>query len=317
MEHGERSKPPQPEADITSASIPAAVIIASTESVEVQEIQKFDSEILEAALINGSTYVLSRTGLYRHGKKILSYSQESGYQARRIQKRLCFIEGNSKGPALLEFNPLQGTLQISDIDKVLNEKLETQGFFVANNRVYIANEAGLVEISLLNLGAKPIAAKSIVAQIFHQHTILQGMVVQDVLGKCIITIPHYEGHAKNTEIKQLDRHRILSGKQEKGFAILLSEHQGKLWRTCIVFDKTGSSFELTQEETPSQEEINFTVLDKGICVLAHDDKIEVFANLDKKKLVENSPIQEDHRLQSWQNQVFATNGKQLLKVSLT
>lgn len=316
LEHGERSKPPQPGADTTPAAIPKTTILATTESVEVKSIFKLDAKILEVTVLNGQRYSLTSTGLFCEEKKIHFFTPETGYQARRSRKALCPIKGKNDPPAILTFNPLKNVLKIQDISGKYQEEFETKGFFILNEKAYITNPAGLIEISLLNLGAKPIAGKEVIANIFHQHQVFDGMIIQDILNKCTITIPTGEATAQNHRFPQLDRHRILSGKQEKGFAITLSEFKGKLWQTTIVFNKTLSTFEFSQEEIDHQDEVNFTVLDRGICIHATENQIHVFANLTQKKIIDNSPVEPDQKLLSWQNQVFLINHKELIKISL-
>lgn len=316
LEHGERSKPPQPDTDNTPAAVPKATIIATTESVEVKSIFRLESKLIQVSVINGKRYSLTSTGIFCEEKKIKSITPETGYQARRAIKMLCPIEGKNDSPALLTFNPLTNTLKIQAIFGLLNEECETQGCFVLNKKAYTTSPAGLIAISLLNLGAKPLAAKEIVANIFHQHQVFDGLVIQDILDKCTITIPTQTGPAQSHRIPQLDRHRILSAKQEGGFAIFLSESKGKLWTTTLIFNKTITAFQFSQEETDHQEEINFTVLDRGICIHATRSQIHIFADLNKKKIIENSPVEPDQKLLSWQNQVFLINQKELLKITL-
>lgn len=322
MEHGERSKPPLPDADLTAYTQPKTKLITSTQSVEIKEIIRVDGEIQAVRIIAGTRYIRTKKGLYAEDKLIRKFVPTSGYQARRTKHEICPIDGASATAppeqqcALLEFNPLQNILTVSDLTGRLEETFSTKGFYVANNRIYVTNENHLVEIAIVNLGAKPIAAKSLVAQIFHQHQIFDGIVIQDVIGICIITIAHEAGRANNLKVPALNGHRILSAKQEKGFAMILSEHQGKFYRSTLTFDKSYSSLEISQEETISQEEINFTVLDRGICIATNSDEIELFANLSQKKVVENSPVEPNQKLKSWQNQVFLLNDDQILKISL-
>ncbi len=316
MEHGERSKPPQPDQDITPVAITHPVIVNSTDSVTVTELLTADGDILEAALINGAVWVLTNKTLSKDGKMQSKRVQEAGYQAKRARFSMCHIEGQNQNPALIRFNAIAGGMNVTDTTGKLNENFPTSGFFTAGNRIFITNDAGMVELIPMNLGAKPILAKAVVAQIFHQHTVLDGMVVQDILGRCTVTIPTTPGVAKSFRVPALDGHRILSGKHEKGFAILISESKGQTHRTTLYFDKAFSAFGIVMENEDSNEEPNFCVLDKGICVSARGDEIEIFADPNKKKVVKNSPLIDGQRLKSWQNLVLAVHKDKILQLQM-
>lgn len=315
MEHGERSKPPQPDQDITPVAVTHPVIVNSTASVTVTELLTADDNILEAALINGAVWVLTNKSLSKDGKVQDKRVQEAGYQAKRARFSMCHIEGQNQNPALIRFNAIAGGMIVTDTTGKLNERIPTSGFFVTNNRIFITGDAGMTEMTPINLGAKPLLAKAVVAQIFHQHTVLDGMVVQDILGRCTVTIPTNPGVTGSHRIHGLDGHRILSGKHEKGFAILISEHQGSLQRTTLFFDKVGGCRVLAEVED-SNEEPNFCVLDKGICVSARGDELEIFSEPGKKKVVQNSPIVDGQRLRSWQNLVLAVHKDKILQLQM-
>ena len=316
MEHGERVKPPQPDQDITPVATQHPVIVNSTETITIEELFTADDTIQHADLINGNVWVLTAGSLFKDGKVHTKLVKETGYQARRAKPGLCHIEGNAPAPAILKFNPILEVLSIKDTSFDLSENLPTEGFLTMFGKIYITNEAGLVEISPMKMGAKPIAPKAIISQIFHNHVVLDGLVVQDILGKCSITIPTSPGKARTHRIEQLDGHRILSGKHESGFAIIVSEKAGVFQRTTILFDKTGSTFEILIEDDADGEEPNFCVLDKGICVSARGDELELFANLTNKKVVKNSPVTASQKLRSWQNMVLVTHQDKLLRLHL-
>jgi hypothetical protein len=314
FEHGERSAPPNDPGTVTAQTGPVTPkIIASTERFELKTTRAYPNEILACRSIKGTFYALTKGAVYAEQKEIEPFVPQSGYTGRRNVYDFCLIQNDQ--PAFLTFNPLQGHLHYRALSGKLEGHMETTGFFVSQDRLYTVEAGKLLEHTLLNLGAKPLLATAAVGQIFHQHTVYPGVVVQDVLGTCRLTLPSKAGASVTLHVKELDKTRILDAKAEKGFAILLVENQGRFDRITLVFDQTWH-YTLRKEENVDLHEIDFTVMDKGICVAQNQDTIEIFATNDKVKKVDQSPLLPGQKLFSESNQIFAAHKNEILQISL-
>jgi len=314
FEHGERIAPPSsPDAATDILGPVKTQIIASTEHFEIKTVRTYKSEILALRYINGTCYAWTKDAIQADQKEIKAVSPTSGYTARRTQKDICPAQNDA--PVLINFNTLTNKLTYESLDGKLQGESETTGFFIAQGRLYAVTPKGLIEYSFMNLGAKTIASQQAVAQIFHQHIVVDGMVIQDMLGTCHLAFPTSQGCAANIRVKELDGLRILSAKYQRGFAILLAEKGGTFSRFTLVFDKS-HRYSLREEANAPLQEIEFTVLDKGSCVATNEANIEIFLNNDTVKVVEDSPLTGSQKLLSSGNQVLMTNKNQLLQISV-
>jgi len=315
FEYGERLAPPDSPDVVAEPQGPVTPqIISSTAKFDLSLVRSYDEEILAARYIDGALYVQTRTGVFADQKRLRQYAKATGYSERRLRRDICPARGAA--PVLITFNSLSGTLHYESLDGQLSGQVDTDGFFVANERMYVLAPCGLVEYSFVNLGAKTIVSQAVVSQVFHNHAVFDGIVVQDILSTCRVVFPTAAGIAANIHVKELDGVRVLNGKYERGIAILLIEQGGVFKRVTLVFDKVYQHYTLREQSNVPIQEVVFTVLDKGICVAANEDAVEVFASNDTVKIVDDSPLTGTQKLMSAQNQVFMVHKNQIFKMAM-
>jgi len=299
FEHGERTAPPQPEEAKVALGTPTTVIISSTSKFELIPIRELEHKILSVRVINGITYSYTAKAIYADNLEKKSYSAET-----KSRNQYDFCPTQNSEPTVIQYNRSAKTLNYSAMDGTLSGVLETTGFFVRNERLYAVTNNALIEFYFTNLGAKTIVGQQMVANIFHQHQVFDGIILQDILGTCRAAIPLEVGVCTTPHIKELDGLRIIYARYQDRFAVVIAEQAGKFNRFTLHFSKTTDTYEIRKEEDVNLEEFQMAVLDKGVCVVSNDESIEIFKDTSTTKLVGDSPLTGAQTMYSYKNDIM-------------
>jgi len=313
LEKGERSIPPDPD-QIIPVVFPATQIITSNAKFELTLFRQYGGIIGAIRDIDGSICAYCATGIHIGSKKIASLTPATGYTEKRIQHDFIPVQGDL--PYSLSFNSLTGKLSYINFKGTESAVISTNGYFIANRRLYVVIHGSLVEMTFSNLGAKVVVSKQIVANIIDTHKIFDGMVVQDMLGTCRIAIPYKVGASKTIHVPELDGKRIVDAKYMNGVAIVIAEDKGVYERQTLIFDKSVSTYAIRVESNVVVQDVNFTVLDKGLCVAANGDSIELFYDNSAVKTILESPLTSNQSLYSWGNKIYVVNGDSVYNLSM-
>ncbi len=312
FEHGERIAPPDPDQTVVTAGPVKAQIIASTARFLLQLVKTYDSPIKALRYIGGIPVVYTEKSLYL-GDKIF-FTKPAARPEPKV--RFDFVPASANGlPIFLEFNPTLDTIKWMSLDNSAKGEIRATSFFVGNNRLYAVNGDKLIEHTFMNFGLRTVASQLVVSNVFHSHKTFDGLVFQDILGKCWASIPFAEGKAILKHIPELDKARIISAKYQKYVAVVVSEQSGKVRRSVFCFDKSLQSYTL-REEAGDIEEVQFVSLDKGVTVATNEDEVELFVDNAKVKAVDDSPVTGGRKIYSTGNEIFITNRNELHKLSM-
>jgi hypothetical protein len=123
----------------------------------------------------------------------------------------------------------------------------------------------------------------------------RGFVFQNILGKSYLTIPYKEGLCTNVAVKELDGYRVLDGKSESNICVVIAERKGKYSKFILTFNENFESYNLRIEEDIPYQDINFTVLNNGVCVLTNDNEVQIFKDKNIKS-IPNPPFSTSNKL---------------------
>ena len=314
FEYGERIAPPDPDQVVITTGPVQTKIIASNAKFELTLFRQYGGIIGAIRDIDGSICAYCATGIHIGSKKIASLTPATGYTEKRIQHDFIPVQGDL--PYSLSFNSLTGKLSYINFKGTESAVISTNGYFIANRRLYVVIHGSLVEMTFSNLGAKVVVSKQIVANIIDTHKIFDGMVVQDMLGTCRIAIPYKVGASKTIHVPELDGKRIVDAKYMEGGAIVIAEDKDVYERQTLIFDKSVSTYTIRVESNVVVQDVNFTVLDKGLCVAANGDSIELFYDNSAVKTILESPLTSNQSLYSWGNKIYVVNGDSVYNLSM-
>jgi len=141
---------------------------------------------------------------------------------------------------------------------------------VISNRVYTLYNSTLFSVEVnpkLN-----IVSTSKLADLSSSYKVFSGVIIQSVLGTTYaVLLRGLPGVMENIQIKELSDQRILNAELKENVLVVVTEQLGVLSRYIIKFDTSESYFEkyiLTVQKKVQDSEINFIVLDTGVCILA-------------------------------------------------
>lgn len=319
FEKGERTIPPEPDAIAPIAPV-AAKIIRGNDKFNIEEVRKYKGKVKSLRFIDGICWAITNVSIQADNKEFTYFTEEIGYSAGRIIHDLVPCMGDK--PVWIEWNRLNGKLTYStynNLDKTQIGEITCNGFFVANRCVYTVVNDSLVEISFINSGKKVTPMQQVVANVFHNHQVFDGFIIQNLLGTCRFTIPSESGKCITIRIKELDGARIVDAVYNSGVAIVIAEKNGKYDRYTYVFGKDAlNGLECKHsariENDVELQEVKLVVKDNGVCITTNGDKFEVFADNSKVRLLD-SPLNGSEQLVIFKNDTYVVNGDTLYKIN--
>ena len=299
-----RTVPPELDSFNTMVTPQAHVVIKNDGSFQIQDVVSCPENILSVYEFMGVKYILTKNHIYKDDSKIYDVKRKSS---------ICF--SNSE-PVICELS--DSGIEFLKLNKDLIANSSCRGAMSRNNCIYTVNHnKKLIEHNFLSKGNKIFHKTKIIASVSNLSShIYKGMIFQDLLNNPYITIPYQQGHCVIVSIPELKNYRIIDGKSEKNFVILLAEKLGLYYKFIFVFDKKMSSYSCRIIDDVSIDSINFVVLDNGICVHIHEDKMELFKDNNKIKEISNCPIDSNMKLFQINNKVHFINDNKILSISL-
>lgn len=300
----ERLEPPF--ADSTVIFVPTHdIFIEGTEDFVTEEILSIGEKILSVFNFMGTDYIIGTKHLYKEhatlpndieGHKVL-FCESSD-----MKPIVCKLKNE-----LLTFEDI-GTLQISSI--------KASQMMYRNGAIYSVYDGKLTENTFERIGVKILHKVRVSANVLDLSTkVFDGVVFQDLLGKCYITLPFEKGSCINMPVKELNGYRILEARSEKNICGILAERKGVYYRFILVFDANFTSYAITKTDNVSYAPINLTVMNNGLCIMVVDSEVHIFKDR-QVKVISNPPFDADNRLLNSSGRVMFIDRNKLIGVKM-
>ena len=307
--HNKRSIPPQIDTSMPIIIVPKVIVIKSTQSFEVELVVKLNSKYFDIRNVYdfiGTKYFATKNDIYK-GKNIIKSKLQSF-------DKVLLCETDSMAPITCKLQHNMVTFEDSTEHEI--GKLQTSDILYKTGKIYTMNNGGLYRNSFLTIGNKILHKIETVSNVSDNSKMFEGVVYQDLLGKSYLTIP-LNDRCFNFYIKELDGFRILDMKVERQVGVVMAEKKGKYHRFVIIFNYDKNSYNIRIVNDVQYDDVNFTVMLNGICVLSiENNQVEVFMDNSKMKLISNSPFDSSMKLISFGNDVFFVDGDELYKVRI-
>jgi hypothetical protein len=304
---GARCEPPLPDVSGFIAVL-RPVVVKGTDSFEVSLYRDYGEPAFGVWFFDGSDCAITKEGVYVGGNLVKKFTSKPG------KVSLARVPGSH--PVLAEqdshevvFHDMQGGL----VGRIAADKAMQY-----DGRIYTAYNGVLTESSFAFMNGKVLHFMKPVGNVLQQSTTMfPGVAVQDVLGTCWLAIPYTEGKCSNCRVKELDGHRIIDAKHERGVFMAVAEKDGKYKRFVLFMSDDFSSYKMRIDDDPSDPSVHFTVLANGICVhQPTDQQVEVFRDPTKVKVVDGPPFHTGDRLLNDTTSVMFLDGGRLYSVRL-
>lgn len=221
----------------------------------------------------------------------------------------CFNES----PVVAEFSGSK--IEFYSLKHDLLDTMEAEDMMGYNGFIYSINNRKLIQNSFERFG-KIIHGTKEVCNLGSSYKVFRGVIVQDIFRTCWLAIPFEKDACINIHVDQLDGHRIIDARYDRGFCIIISEFKGKYIKSTMVFAKDHTGHVLKQEEINGFYPVNFTVLSNGLCIAIDDEKLSIFNAKGGKEIRSNLPFDVSMRLFNDGSRVLFVDGNKLYSVTM-
>ena len=306
----ERSIPPWPDEPLVIA-ITKAVVISGTEKFEIDLIKDYSRNIRRIQFFDGIRYAVLDGEILKNDTPVFAFN-------RKENAFLCQATGSNPVPVYFEEKSAE-----FHADGTIIGRISAKSVMELNGNVYTVHNGTLTENSCTVFGIKTVHHTKKVCDIFEPaYKMFRGMVIQDIMGHCWAAIPYKAGTCANFHIPELDGYRVIDAKFEmennRGFCVIMAERGGNYSRFTLCFQAQDfEKYSIRIEDNTELDEVNFTVLSNGVCVMAvRDLRIEIFVDNNKVKEVEGPPLDSSMPLFHDGTKVLFANGKKLYRIGL-
>lgn len=300
----ERSCPPLLDGSIPIQIKTMVVKIDGNDKFDIEIIEKTDKTILNVFDVFGIKYFLTNNGVFSN-KKLIDENKE---------KAKIYVVGHNGFGYIVKYKNKQ--LKIYK-DNVCLFEIVADKVNVRKNEVYFISNDNLYYVEITELATKTIISPQLRTQVFVDTAeFYHGVIHQQLPSYQSIYIP-FPNKVIQTKIKEFDKYRIIDMKMKQNICVAVGEKQNKYSLFVLIFNKDYSKYDCKILEDVDYIGINFTVLDNGVCIMySKTNELHIFKDINKVKIIEDTPIDSSMMLKSFNNNVFVFTDNELLKISL-
>jgi len=273
----DRSIPPESEG-ASNIKVTRRVFADDKADIKSNMLFKYDSKILDVIYRNNHYYVLTEKSIY---KDTIRIDSNGGIN------KLIFSSENS-----------------------IVKDIKFDDYEIFNNILYYISESGLMQVTYEKVGKTIPVQKCVSTIAYNSSQLHNGIVMQDVFGKYIATIPYKLNKCVNVRIPELDNHKIIDAYYQKRWLFVIYKDKNKTNLLIAQFDKDFNYRSSTIENIDFLN-INCLVKTNGVVILNTDDcKLELFSDLNRDfKVLNNTPIYDDCKLIELHQTCFMINNE--------
>jgi len=308
---GKRLPPPKDLQTIVNIITTIKKVLGSN-IFEIKELLEAKEQINNIIYTNNQVYI-TKSGLsYINNRQSLQVSPKA--EIIILPKSNTVIAGYIENKKLILKNLSNQTdiscdLFISDI-------------MVNDNRFYIKDKTSIYEIKFIEIGNKLLVSTNPVVQILEfASKLFPGTCIQNLLGATYASFFPKEGTHNQLQLKELNGYKIIDAKHERRILIVNAAKSGIYHRFIFKFDSTYSNYTVRVKNNITLTDVNFTVLDNGICAHLNDEeKLELFvvsnSSNDIKEIEDSTVLSGDMKLMSYGTQVMFTKNNKLYSLKM-
>jgi len=311
FEDGKREIPPTDPYDLVVVFAPKIKKITGSNNFDIRELREFEDSILCAFYSANRNVIITESNVFAGKIKIENnnLNQVAGFTEDSNKPVLAWVDDNKL--------KLLDLYKKSDLafDANANQIMSTDG------RIYIKNVTAINEIIFKEIGDHIFVTMKTVANVMDRaSTLYEGVVVQQALGSWYVSIFTETQKSYQYHLKELDNVRIIDAKYQNKVLMIVVEEKGKYHRYILRFSDNYKDYDLREIRDIQYAGLNFTVLDKGVCIsLNEDGTIELFSNKKDStsiKSIDDSVIDGNMKLVADGNRAIFYKDNKVYKISL-
>lgn len=287
--------------------------IIGSDNFNIRELRDVYDMIVGYYEKSGVEVIVTKNHLYLNGNKLSRPTERFriGFTPKNNIPYACWLE-NEK----VQLQNLQNGQRIPAV-------INGTDIMSCEGRVYVQSLQNIFEIDFIEQTNSLIAtAKSVATIMPSATTMYQGVAIQDMFGTLVFSMFPEAGHHRQVKIPELSDCRITDAKYEHNVLMVLAvdKKSGKYSRFVFRFGKDWASYDVREIEDITPMGINFTVLNKGICVcLTEEEKVEIFSNQKDSlsiKSFDDPAIDADMKFCHASDSVRFAKGNKLFEISV-
>lgn len=306
FQKNERSIPP-PADGITMGAVVAKTIISKGNFI-IKELIDLPEAIRNVFNFNGKQCFLTRKGIYNRNKDLIFIFKKL---TKSAVCAMCNVFGED--PLVVYFQ--NKMVEFLDLAGNVISSIEAEDIMGYNGAIYSISNGQLVENTFERLG-KIIHRVKVVCDLSNSYKVFRGVVFQDDFMKCRVVIPFSLGMCINMPVKELNGHRIVDARYNMGICMIMSENQGKYYKSTLCFNSNHSEYQILNEEVIDYHMVNFIVLPNKLCLAVGDEKLSLFKDLTGTKEISDPPFDVSMRLYNDNMQVLFVDDKKLYSITM-
>ncbi len=271
LDGGKRFPPPNDLLAPIANIINKIKTVVRTDQFLIEELQSFAHDIISVLYKGANKAILTTGGLYLN--KDIFPNVDLSSKIVTTPKTNCVIAASIENEKLKLFNVTRR--QDLDINYFASEMMEY------NNKIYIKNTNKILEIEFNEfVNGNILASAKTVGHISENSTsFYDGVVIQNLLGTYYASIFPNSGGCYQIKLRELEGYRQLEAKFDNN-VLMITGLKGKNYDKLIFkFNESYNSYSLRKIEDVQDQNINFVVLDSGVCVhILEDGILELFRN---------------------------------------
>lgn len=210
-------------------------------------------------------------------QKIINYYSWRGYESTS-QHKVVFLPTNSSLVVETDSNNL--ILHNPDIYEKICWKASK--LLLSDNTLFTIDKGKVTEIIITHINNRIFITPDKSWNILpHAHKVLNGFIYQNILGKSHLDF-FYKVNSKTchsiTHVPELDGYRIIDGKHENRVCVIIGFKDGEYNEFILKFDEKYSRYSCLKTKDIDNQDINMTVLDKGLALIMEDERLRIFSN---------------------------------------
>lgn len=198
-------------------------------------------------------------------------------------------------------------------EEKLSFEIEGSHLISYENRIFVVNEQGLIEIKIHNFGNKIVASVGETwGALVNSATWFDSLGVEDAFGAKFVILPTQAKQVLHLRTKELDNLKIIAGKSGNRYAAFIGiDKNGLYQRVEFIFDSDYRNYKASAVIV-DQPELNLAILPKGVgAIINEDGEMNIFVpSSGVVNRIEDKHLSTNMLLANWEDKVvYVENGK--------
>jgi hypothetical protein len=306
--HGARSAPPIVRGSKVIVQTNTFVLTAKG-SFDVELAHTADEDIIDVYDFMGVKYYVTNKNVYKNKTNIF----------RDVEKydKILLCHTQDMTPIICKLDRRNKDLIFEKIGGIEISRIKSKNAMFKNESIYSIYNGKLCSINFTGSNNNIVPRIKQVSQASELSTkFFEGVICQSVLGKPYVILPFSANACINKYIPELEGQKLVDMHSEGKVLVVITSKDSLYHRYVFVFNDSFKQYTVRKEEDITLEDINFTVLQNGVCIMSNGEDIEIFRDNDKVRKMSDSPFDSSMRLFNFTSGVYFTEKNKVYKVNM-